>query len=162
VLPLFLSSIYVDSAGGRLISINLFTQTTPAPGLDGGGGSQRPHRHGSWFTVVVAPLIAFQLGLVVAHFFLGRNISKAGLSPSSSAGNDILAGGPSIHLRVFVYGAIVATRVFFGQSYTACRRGHGLGDPDFAHRIKTTDGGSQAGAQSAQHGEDRVGRLPSS
>ena len=37
VLPLILVLLYVLIQGGRLISIGLFTQLPPAPGLDGGG-----------------------------------------------------------------------------------------------------------------------------
>jgi len=58
----------------------------------------------------------------VVHFFW-RIFSKSGFRQFIRWVNDISAGVPVIICGVFVYGAIVATGVFFGQSYTGCRQG---------------------------------------
>jgi phosphate transport system permease protein len=52
--------------------------------------------------------------------------------------NDVLAGVPSIISGVFIYGLIVATRVFFGQSYSALAGGIALSVLMLPTVIKTT------------------------
>jgi len=82
VLPLFLVLIYVILQGGRLISINLFTQLPPAPGLDGGGIGNA--LIGTFVVTLVASMIAIPVG-VGGGIFLAEYSKKRGLSPSSSA-----------------------------------------------------------------------------
>ncbi|APD48921.1 MULTISPECIES: phosphate ABC transporter permease PstA [unclassified Synechococcus] len=138
VLPLFLVLIYVILQGGRLISINLFTQLPPAPGLDGGGIGNA--LIGTFVVTLVASLIAIPVG-VGGGIFLAEYSKSGPFAQFIRLGNDILAGVPSIICGVFVYGAIVATRVFFGQSYTAAAGGMALAILMLPTVIKTTDEG---------------------
>ena len=138
VLPLILVLLYVLSQGGRLISIGLFTQLPPAPGLDGGGIGNA--LIGTVVVTLIASLIAIPVG-VGGGVFLAEYSSGGWFAQFIRVGNDILAGVPSIIAGIFVYGAIVATRVFFGQSYTAAAGGLALAVLMLPTVIKTTDEG---------------------
>ena len=138
VMPLFLVLLYVIIQGGRLISINLFTQLPPAPGLEGGGIGNAVV--GTFVVTIVASLIAIPIG-VGGGIFLAEYSKGGPFARFIRTGNDILAGVPSIICGVFVYGAIVATRVLFGQSYTAAAGGIALSVLMLPTVIKTTDEG---------------------
>ena len=138
VLPLILLLLYVLIQGGRLISIGLFTQLPPAPGLDGGGIGNA--LIGTVVVTLIASLIAIPVG-VGGGVFLAEYSSGGWFAQFIRVGNDILAGVPSIIAGIFVYGAIVATRVFFGQSYTAAAGGLALAVLMLPTVIKTTDEG---------------------
>ena len=138
VLPLILVLLYVLIQGGRLISIGLFTQLPPAPGLDGGGIGNA--LIGTVVVTLIASLIAIPVG-VGGGVFLAEYSSGGWFAQFIRVGNDILAGVPSIIAGIFVYGAIVATRVFFGQSYTAAAGGLALAVLMLPTVIKTTDEG---------------------
>jgi phosphate transport system permease protein len=138
VLPLVLVLVYVMIQGGRLISVNLFTQLPPAPGLEGGGIGNAII--GTFVVTLVASLIAIPVG-VGGGIFLAEYSTGGPFARFIRTGNDILAGVPSIICGVFVYGAIVATRVFFGQSYTAVAGGIALAVLMLPTVIKTTDEG---------------------
>lgn len=138
VLPLILVLLYVLIQGGRLISIGLFTQLPPAPGLDGGGIGNA--LIGTVVVTLIASLIAIPVG-VGGGVFLAEYSSGGWFAQFIRVGNDILAGVPSIIAGVFVYGAIVATRVFFGQSYSAAAGGLALAVLMLPTVIKTTDEG---------------------
>ena len=56
-------------------------------------------------------------------------------------GNDILAGVPSIIAGVFIYGLVVVTKIFFGQTVTALAGGIALAVLMLPTIIKTTDEG---------------------
>ncbi len=138
VLPLFLVIIYVLIQGGRLISFGLLTQLPPAPGLEGGGIGNA--LIGTLVVTLVASLIAIPVG-VGGGIYLAEYSSKGWFAQFIRFGNDILAGVPSIICGVFVYGAIVATRIFFGQSYSAAAGGIALAVLMLPTVIKTTDEG---------------------
>jgi phosphate transport system permease protein len=138
VLPLFLVLIYVLIQGGRLLSIGLFTQLPPAPGLEGGGIGNAVL--GTFLVTALASLIAIPVG-VGGGIYLAEYSQGGSFAQFIRTGNDILAGVPSIICGVFVYGAIVATRVFFGQSYTALAGGIALAVLMLPTVIKTTDEG---------------------
>ncbi len=138
VLPLVLVLLYVLIQGGRLISINLFTQLPPAPGLEGGGIGNA--LIGTVTVTFIASLIAIPVG-VGGGVFLAEYSKGGWFAQFIRVGNDILAGVPSIIAGVFVYGAIVATRVFFGQSYSAAAGGIALAVLMLPTVIKTTDEG---------------------
>lgn len=138
VLPLVLVLLYVLLQGGRLISISLFTQLPPAPGLEGGGIGNA--LIGTVTVTFVASLIAIPVG-VGGGVFLAEYSKGGWFAQFIRVGNDILAGVPSIIAGVFVYGAIVATRVFFGQSYSAAAGGIALAVLMLPTVIKTTDEG---------------------
>jgi phosphate transport system permease protein len=138
VLPLVLVLLYVLLQGGRLISISLFTQLPPAPGLEGGGIGNA--LIGTVTVTFIASLIAIPVG-VGGGVFLAEYSKGGWFSQFIRVGNDILAGVPSIIAGVFVYGAIVATRIFFGQSYSAAAGGIALAVLMLPTVIKTTDEG---------------------
>jgi len=138
VLPLVLVLLYVLLQGGRLISISLFTQLPPAPGLEGGGIGNA--LIGTVTVTFIASLIAIPVG-VGGGVFLAEYSKGGWFAQFIRVGNDILAGVPSIIAGVFVYGAIVATRVFFGQSYSAAAGGIALAVLMLPTVIKTTDEG---------------------
>ena len=123
VLPLFLVLAYVLFKGGSLLRPGLFTQLPPAPGLSGGGIGNAIL--GTLLVTLLASLIAIPVG-VGGGIYLAEYSRKGWFAQFVRFGNDVLAGVPSIISGVFVYGAIVATRVFFNQSYSALAGGIAL------------------------------------
>ncbi|MFM9088388.1 MAG: phosphate ABC transporter permease PstA, partial [Cyanobium sp.] len=138
VLPLFLVLAYVLIKGGSLIRPGLFTQLPPAPGSEGGGIGNAIL--GTLLVTLLASLIAIPVG-VGGGVFLAEYSKKGWFSRFVRFGNDVLAGVPSIISGVFVYGAIVATRLFFGQSYSAMAGAIALSVLMLPTIIKTTDEG---------------------
>jgi phosphate transport system permease protein len=72
-------------------------------------------------------------------------------------GTDVLAGVPSIIAGVFVYGIVVATRIFMGQSYSALAGAIALAVLMLPTVIKTTDEGLQLVPQELRWGAYGVG-----
>jgi phosphate transport system permease protein len=72
-------------------------------------------------------------------------------------GNDVLAGVPSIISGVFVYGVVVATRIFFNQSYSAVAGGIALAVLMLPTVIKTTYEGLKLVPQELRWGAYGVG-----
>jgi phosphate transport system permease protein len=138
VLPLFLVLAYVLFKGGSLLRPGLFTQLPPAPGLSGGGIGNAIL--GTLLVTLLASLIAIPVG-VGGGIYLAEYSRKGWFAQFVRFGNDVLAGVPSIISGVFVYGAIVATRVFFNQSYSALAGGIALAVLMLPTVIKTTDEG---------------------
>ena len=138
VLPLVLVLVYVLVQGGRLISLRLFTELPPAPGLEGGGFGNA--MLGTVLVTLIAALIAIPVG-VAGGVYLSEYAGKSWFGQLVSFGNDVLAGVPSIISGVFVYGLIVASRVFFGQSYSAMAGGIALSVLMLPTVIKTTNEG---------------------
>ncbi|CAK6698846.1 phosphate ABC transporter permease PstA [Synechococcus sp. BA-124 BA4] len=154
VLPLVLVLVYVLIQGGKLISVSLFTQLPPAPGLDGGGIANAII--GTFVVTLVASLIAIPVG-VGGGVYLAEYASNGWFAQFIRVGNDILAGVPSIICGVFVYSAIVATRLFFGQSYSAAAGGIALAVLMLPTVIKTTDEGLKLVPQELSWGAIGVG-----
>ena len=138
VLPLFLVLAYVLFKGGSLIRPSLFVQLPPAPGSDGGGIGNAVL--GTIIVTLLASLIALPVG-IGGGVYLAEYSQKGWFSRFVRFGNDVLAGVPSIISGVFVYGAIVATRLFFGQSYSAMAGAIALSILMLPTVIKTTDEG---------------------
>lgn len=138
VLPLVLVLVYVLVQGGRLISLRLFTQLPPAPGLEGGGFGNA--MLGTVLVTLIAALIAIPVG-VAGGIYLSEYAGKSWFGQLVSFANDVLAGVPSIISGVFVYGLIVASRIFFGQSYSAMAGGIALSVLMLPTVIKTTNEG---------------------
>ena len=123
VLPLVLVLLYVLIQGGRLLSLRLFTELPPAPGFDGGGIGNA--LLGTVIVTLLASLIAIPVG-VGGGIYLSEFSGRSRFAQMVRFANDVLAGVPSIISGVFVYGLIVATRLFFGQSYSALAGGVAL------------------------------------
>ena len=138
VLPLFLVLAYVLFKGGSLLRPSLFVQLPPAPGSDGGGIGNAVL--GTIIVTLLASLIALPVG-IGGGVYLAEYSQNGWFSRFVRFGNDVLAGVPSIISGVFVYGAIVATRLFFGQSYSAMAGAIALAILMLPTVIKTTDEG---------------------
>jgi phosphate transport system permease protein len=154
VLPLFLVLIYVLIQGGRLLSVQLFTQLPPAPGLDGGGIGNAIL--GTVVVTLVASLISIPIG-VGGGVFLSEYSRNGWFASAVRFGNDVLSGVPSIISGVFVYGIIVATRAIGGQSYSAVAGGIALSVLMLPTVIKTTDEGLKLVPQELRWGAYGVG-----
>ncbi|MEN9766546.1 MAG: phosphate transporter permease PstA [Cyanobacteriota bacterium] len=136
VLPLVLVLGYVLIKGGSLLSLSLLSELPPAPGLEGGGIGNAVV--GTVIVTLVASLIAIPVG-VGGGIYLAE-FSRAGwFSQFVRFGTNVLAGVPSIICGVFIYGLIVSTRIFFGQSYSAMAGGMALSVLMLPTVIKTTD-----------------------
>ncbi|MBE9153407.1 phosphate ABC transporter permease PstA [Cyanobium sp. LEGE 06113] len=154
VLPLFLVILYVLLQGGRLISFSMFTELPPPPGLDGGGIGNAIL--GTMLVTLIASLIAVPIG-VGGGIYLTEYSQRGWFAKFVSFGNDVLAGVPSIICGVFVYGIVVATRIFFDQSYSAMAGGIALATLMLPTVIKTTDEGLKLVPQELRWGAYGVG-----
>jgi phosphate transport system permease protein len=154
VLPLFLVLIYVLIQGGRLLSPALFTQLPPAPGLEGGGIGNA--FLGTIIVTLLASLIAIPVG-VAGGIYLSEYSTNGWFARFVRFGNDVLAGVPSIIAGVFVYGLVVATRIFFDQSYSAMAGAIALSVLMLPTVIKTTDEGLKLVPQEMRWGAYGVG-----
>jgi len=154
VLPLLLVLFHVLVQGGRLISVGMFSELPPAPGLDGGGIGNAIL--GTLLVTLIASLIAIPVG-VGGGIYLSEYSQRGWFAQFVSFGNDILAGVPSIISGVFVYGIVVSTRVFFDQSYSAMAGGIALAVLMLPTVIKTTDEGLKLVPQELRWGAYGVG-----
>ena len=154
VLPLLLVLVYVLIKGGSLITPSLFTQLPPAPGLEGGGIGNA--MVGTVIVTLIASLLAIPIG-VGGGIYLSEYNRQGRFAQVVRFANDVLAGVPSIISGVFVYGLIVATRIFFGQSYSAVAGGIALAVLMLPTVIKTTDEGLKLVPQELRWGAYGVG-----
>jgi phosphate transport system permease protein len=136
VLPLVLLLAYVLFKGGSLISASLLTQLPPAPGLEGGGIGNAIL--GTILVTLIASLIAIPVG-VGGGIYLAEYSRSGWFAQFVRFGTNVLSGVPSIICGVFIYGLIVSTRLFFGQSYSAMAGGIALAVLMLPTVIKTTD-----------------------
>jgi phosphate transport system permease protein len=154
VLPLVLVLLFVLIQGGRLISPALFTELPPAPGMAGGGIGNA--MLGTLLVTGIASMLAIPIG-VGGAIYLAEYDRHGWFGQVVRFANDVLAGVPSIISGVFVYGLIVATRVFFGQSYSAMAGGIALAVLMLPTVIKTTDEGLKLVPQELRWGAFGVG-----
>ena len=138
VLPLILVLGYVIVKGGSKISLALFTELPPPPGLDGGGIANAIV--GTIVVTVVAALIAIPVG-VGGGIFLAEYSRSGWFAQFIRFGTNVLSGVPSIIAGVFIYGTIVTSRVLFGNAYSALAGGIALSILMLPTVIKTTDEG---------------------
>jgi phosphate transport system permease protein len=121
--------------GGRLLSLRLFLELPPAPGMSGGGIGNAVL--GTILVTLLATLITVPIG-IGGGIYLSEYAGRGWFGQVVGFANDVLAGVPSIISGVFIYGLIVATRVFFGQSYSALAGGVALAVLMLPTVIKTT------------------------
>ena len=138
VLPLILVLGYVIVKGGSKISLVLFTELPPPPGLDGGGIANAIV--GTIVVTVVAALIAIPIG-VGGGIYLAEYSRSGWFAQFIRFGTNVLSGVPSIIAGVFIYGTIVTSRVLFGNAYSALAGGMALSILMLPTVIKTTDEG---------------------
>jgi phosphate transport system permease protein len=94
------------------LSLQVFTEMTPAPQSEGGGLANA--LFGSLLMVGLATLIGTPIG-VMAGIYLAEYGRKGWLGAATRFINDILLSAPSIVIGLFIYSAIVApTRGFSG------------------------------------------------
>lgn len=143
VLPLVMVLAYVLIKGGQLISLKLFTELPPAPGMGSDGGIGNAIL-GTLLVTGIAACLAIPTGvgggIYLAEFSQGGRFAKA-LKQFVRFGTNVLSGVPSIICGVFIYALIVKTRVVFGQSYSGLAGGMALAILMLPTIIKTTDEG---------------------
>lgn len=154
VLPLVLVLAYVLIMGGGKISLALFTQLPPPPGLEGGGIGNAII--GTIIVSIIAGLIAIPVG-VGGGIFLAEYSKGGSFAQFIRFGTNVLSGVPSIIAGVFVYGIIVSTRIFFGNSYSALAGGIALSILMLPTVIKTTDEGLKLVSDDLRRGALGVG-----
>jgi phosphate transport system permease protein len=91
--------------GFSAIDLNIFTQSTPAPGTEGGGLANAIV--GSLMIVVSCTLISTPIG-VMAGIYLSEYGAKSKIAAITRFVNDIMLSAPSIVIGLFVYAMIVA------------------------------------------------------
>ena len=92
------------------INVEIFTQSTPAPGNAGGGLLNA--LYGTFIMTLVGTLVGAPIGILAATFLaeFGRGNP---LAPTVRFINDILLSAPSIIIGVFVYIVMVRTMGHF-------------------------------------------------
>src|SRR5690606_21099286 len=87
------------------LSLELFTQVTPAPGSPGGLANAIV---GSLILVAVAMFVATPIG-ILAGIYLAEYGRRGWLAPATRFVNDVLLSAPSIVIGLFVYALMVST-----------------------------------------------------
>jgi phosphate transport system permease protein len=98
-----LSVLFVK--GFAAIDWNMFTQSTPAPGSEGGGLANAIV--GSLMIVISCTLISTPIG-VMAGIYLSEYGGKSKIASITRFVNDIMLSAPSIVIGLFVYAVLVA------------------------------------------------------
>ncbi len=91
--------------GFSAIDLNMFTQSTPAPGSDGGGLANAIV--GSLMIVISCTLISTPIG-VMAGIYLSEYGANSKIAAITRFVNDIMLSAPSIVIGLFIYAVIVA------------------------------------------------------
>ena len=138
VLPLVLVLGYVLLKGASKISISLFTELPPPPGLEGGGIGNAIV--GTLVVTFIAALFAIPVG-VGGGIYLAEYSRSDWFAQFIRFGTNVLSGVPSIIAGVFIYGTIVTSRLIFGNAYSAIAGGLALSILMIPTVIKTTDEG---------------------
>ena len=138
VLPLVLVLGYVLLKGASKISISLFTELPPPPGLEGGGIGNAIV--GTLVVTFIAALFAIPVG-VGGGIYLAEYSKPDWFAQFIRFGTNVLSGVPSIIAGVFIYGTIVTSRLIFGNAYSAVAGGLALSILMIPTVIKTTDEG---------------------
>ena len=138
VLPLVLVLGYILLKGASKISISLFTELPPPPGLEGGGIGNAII--GTFLVTFIAALCAIPIG-VGGGIYLAEYSKSDWFAQFIRFGTNVLSGVPSIIAGVFIYGTLVTTRLLFGNAYSAVAGGLALSILMIPTVIKTTDEG---------------------
>ena len=138
VLPLVLGLGYVLLKGASKISVSLFTELPPPPGLEGGGIGNAIV--GTLVVTFIAALFAIPVG-VGGGIYLAEYSKSDWFAQFIRFGTNVLSGVPSIIAGVFIYGTIVTSRLIFGNAYSAVAGGLALSILMIPTVIKTTDEG---------------------
>ena len=90
--------------GGGSLSIDLFTQSTPGPGAQGGLANAIV---GSVMMSAVAVIIGTPIG-ILAGTYLAEYGDRGWLAPATRFLNDVLLSAPSIVIGLFIYSIYVS------------------------------------------------------
>ncbi len=101
--------VEVVRLGLPALSLELFTQVTPAPGSPGGLANAIV---GSLILVAVAMFVATPIG-ILAGIYLAEYGRRGWLAPATRFVNDVLLSAPSIVIGLFVYALMVSTMKTF-------------------------------------------------
>jgi len=96
--------------GFSALSFSMLTQSTPAPGSDGGGLANAIV--GSLMIVVSCSLISTPIG-VLAGVYLSENGDRSKMAAVTRCVNDIMLSAPSIVIGLFVYAMVVVPSKHF-------------------------------------------------
>jgi len=136
VLPLILVLGYVLLKGASKISISLFTDLPPGLGGSGIGHAVL----GTFVVTLIAAMFAIPVG-VGGGIYLAEYSRSNWVARFVRFGTNVLSGVPSIIAGVFIYGTFVASKVLFGNSWSAVAGGLALSILMIPTIIKTTDEG---------------------
>jgi phosphate transport system permease protein len=95
--------------GFSALSLDLFTQMTPAPGSEGGLANAIV---GSLILVGLSMFVATPIG-ILAGIHLAEYGQRGWLAPATRFVNDVLLSAPSIVIGLFVYAVMVSTMKTF-------------------------------------------------
>jgi phosphate transport system permease protein len=104
MVPLFSVLIMLIYRGGQNISLDLFTQVAPAPGMHGGGIGNA--LVGTLLMVGIATLIAVPFGILAA-VYLAEFGPESRLAGAVRFSAKVLSGLPSVLAGLFAYAAVV-------------------------------------------------------
>ncbi|MBP6562253.1 MAG: phosphate ABC transporter permease PstA [Neisseriaceae bacterium] len=97
------------SFGTEALSVTLFTESTPPPGMEGGLANAIV---GSLMITFFSLLIGTPIG-ILAGIYLAEFGERGWLAPATRFMNDILLSAPSIVIGLFIYELIVVTQGHF-------------------------------------------------
>lgn len=154
LIPLFCVLAYVLFKGISVIRPQMFIELPPAPGMEGGGIANA--FLGTLMVTALSCVFSIPVGIgggiYLAEYGAGKRFSDF-----IRFGTNVLAGVPSIIAGVFIYGLVVATRILFGNSYSAVAGGLALAVLMLPTIIKTTDEGLKLVPQELRWGSLGVG-----
>ena len=104
LIPLVAVLSYVLINGGSRLSLDVFTQLPPAPGLSGGGFGNA--LVGTLLTVGIASVLSIPFG-VLAAIFLAEFYRDTKLAEGINFLTNVLSGVPSIVIGAFAYALVV-------------------------------------------------------
>lgn len=154
VIPLIAVLAFVLLKGISVIRPMMFIELPPPPGLSGGGIGNA--LIGTLLVTGISCLFSIPVG-VGGGIYLAEYSGNNKFSAFVRFGTNVLAGVPSIIAGVFIYGLIVATRILFGNSYSAVAGGLALSVLMLPTIIKTTDEGLKLVPQELRWGSLGVG-----
>ncbi len=157
VLPLILVLGFILIKGGSQVNLSLLSQLPEPPGDDlisaGGIGNAII---GTIIVTLIAAFVAVPIG-VGGGIYLAEYSKGGQFSKFIRFGANVLAGVPSIIAGVFIYSAIVSTKILFGTNFSALAGGLALSILMLPTIIKTTDEGLKLVSDELRKGSLAVG-----
>ena len=135
IIPLFIILLYLIFKGIGSLSLTVFTELPPPPGLQGGGFGNAIV--GTIIMVGIGALISVPVGVMAAIYLSEFNEGKS--ADFIRFATNVLSGVPSIIVGVFAYGAIVLNDIIIPKGYTAWAGGFALAILMLPIIVRTTD-----------------------